>query len=396
MARTARRNPAPLKSALFLRNPSRHNGKRRGSTRGRRNGLAIRANKGAVQKLLARLRKNGLAIRANGRKSNGRGRKWTMPRGVRRLKNGRFASRKNSRYGRRRKNGLAIRANGRKSRRYRRNGSDYISKGTGMLTSLVRKVPVIGKPLAPYVGPGVTAGLALVPIHFALKYAGGYLPDMVKPFAYTLGGVGVATLGTMFPGQTKQFKAVMGLTAVSAGVVIDLYRYLSVKMPSGLSGFFGDGGAYDVVPMDDDAAISEMYADASPYDAWYSGADFSPAEIKAGTRGSTIWRQQFRAARRLTAIKRGGPSRHAGRDGHRWGWLAQLIGWRGVRQLMGLPPQKRQVIIAEFRRQALATLRSQAGGPPAPEYRQIEDQADSDLSGLALRLNGMVHAGGAY
>lgn len=419
-------NPAPLKSALFLRNPSRRKSGSRRRKSSRRNGLAIRANglairtnRTAVKKLLKRMnrRRNGLAIRANGRKGSTH---WSMPKGLRRLPNGRFASKSRSarrangrkgskRYAGRRRNGLAIRANGRRnwmsrtrknrgsrktwSRRRRNPG--MLSKTTGFATRMVRKVPFVGKTMSKYVGPAMISAVAFLPIHFALKYAGGYLPEQAKPFAYTIGGLGIATLGSMFPKVTKNYKAVLGASAVGVGVLIDLYRYASDKYPT-LSGFLGDGGAWDVVPMDNSAPITQLYADATGVDAYYSGADFSGPEMKAARLGSRGWLARFRAGRRLTGVRRPGVhSRHAGQPGHRWGWLINLVGWDGFRRLMAMPPAKRMSLIARFRKHALTLV--QSGSPAAlPEYQHVSDVADPDLAGLAMRLNGVVVAGARY
>jgi hypothetical protein len=424
---------------LFVRNPRRKNRSRRSNRGYRRNALAVQANRGAVQRLLKRIKSK--ARKNAGRRKNRSTRRnggWSLRRnGIRRLSNGRFASsrrnsrRKNSRRrNSRRRNGPKIafrpgrgsgaykrahtahkqygyRANRRKNsrRNSRRRNTDMTMRATGALGKLVRKVPILGPRVAPFVAPAMTGALSFVPVHFALKYGGEYLPDPIKPVAYTTAGILIALVSTKIPKLTKNFKGILGATAVAAGATIDTFRYFSgTSQELGaieiMGDGMGDGMAYDVTPLDglalqggDMGAIEIMgdYSDAVMADATYSGHDLSAMEGTAALSGPMAWRGQFRApplmARRQQAIQ----SRHAGRPGHRWGWLIQLVGWDHFRKIAAMPAPQRMAFIAKLRQDAVTAV---AGLTEADV--QIET---AGLGGLGLDMSGLgshVYASAAY
>jgi hypothetical protein len=122
---------------------------------------------------------------------------------------------------------------------------------------------------------------------------------------------------------------------------------------------YGDvayGGVMGEAGMSYGAACMSEYADAESADAADSGADFSEEEGQALMEGPLSWLRRFgRAPRRMTGI-RGAKSRHAGRAGHRWGWLIKLVGMDKAAKIAALPPEKRLKVIAALRQQAVSSL----------------------------------------
>lgn len=441
----ARRNPAPLSGALFVRNPRRNrrrnrrtNGfsayrmnsrrnRRRNWRRNRRwNPLALQSNRGSVKSLLARIRKKA---RKNSRRKNFRRRnalrfaKTNSRRRNYRRRNSRVRNRRRNwrrNYGRRRNYGYSMkrnrRSNARRNRRYNRRYNKGIP-GTAMLTRLVgTKGGMLGGKVAPFITPAATAALSFVPVHYALKYTGQYVPDAVKPFAYTLSGLGIALISAYLPKQiTNRFKAVLGVTAVTAGAVADTMRAFAGTSKTlgeldeiyGDYDYLGDGGAYDVIPYSGlgvgmgEAAVLGDYSDAVMLDAYYSGDDLSALEGETALLGAGQWRAQFK--RPAVTAKRSyqHQSRHAGRPGHRWGWLIKLVGWENFRKIAAMPAAQRQGLVQKLRADAVASVEAASGGTAG--FGGLAAQVGpADIGGIAASgldmsgLHGQIFAGAAY
>jgi hypothetical protein len=98
------------------------------------------------------------------------------------------------------------------------------------------------------------------------------------------------------------------------------------------------------------------YGQCSYADAYYSGADFSGVEGQALLNGRSRWMRKFgsptvRAGRKTSNTA----SHHAGKAGHRWGWLIRTVGWQKAKQISSLPPRKRIRLIHKLRQAAIAT-----------------------------------------
>lgn len=147
--------------------------------------------------------------------------------------------------------------------------------------------------------------------------------------------------------------------------------------------------------------LHNEYADAMAGDARYSGPDFSAAEGQALMDGSTAWFTKFgRSPTRATGV-RGAMSRHAGRAGHRWGWLIKLVGMDKAAQIAALPPERRLAVIASLRKQAVDSLANllaeQAAGTTtaaAPAQNLLPAPQESGLDLLSLP-GGAMGAGAA-
>lgn len=374
--------PAPLTGALFVRN-----------------------NTGKPNRKSRRARSRKSTRSSVGRRRNG------LPKGVRRNpRTGRFVStsaRKNRGSSRRRTSSRRHRTNrgrgrsfSRGRRGHRRNtGASSAIPGTAMLTRTVKKLPVLGPRIAPFVTPALGGALAFIPLHFALKYGGRYIPQQVRPFAYTLGGLTIATAAAMFPKVTRRFKGLLGTTVVVAGAIIDAFRYASGNSQSLGEAFqlagYGDGGAYDIVPLAG-SDMGGLYSDAQMGDAYYSGADISDEEYGAAQYGAPYWRRMFQSPPRSLARVSGPASRHAGRPGHRWGWLINLIGFEKFRALTALAPERRVALIHKLRTDAIATVdASMAQGTVNEDTSGLAFETGS-LGGLGFETGALMFAGAAY
>jgi hypothetical protein len=378
---------------------------RRRSTK--RNGIALRMNRRKGRKGKRRTKRNGLALRMNRRN----GRKG----GKRRF------SRKNRSFRRNRKNGIALRMNrGRKggfrrSRRYgtkrngskrngfrrnrrngigvtlRRNGVKALLSPISLVTSLVKKVPFVGKRVAPFIAPVAIGATALVGVHLALTYGSPYLAmvvpaevlSFVAPATYTLGGIAVGALLQFAPFLSKGTKKALAGAMVVGGAGVDAYRYVSTD------GMLGDGGFWQLGSLGgspsygdaDGAALAGAYGDALPGDAVYSGPDLDPVEGEAAIAGASAWRRRFIIPLRATRVQTGA-SKHAAQHGHRWGWLIKMVGFDKFRSLASQPASVRVAYIKQLREHAIKSVPLQIESAPAES--------------LGSPYGALVYAGGDY
>lgn len=138
----------------------------------------------------------------------------------------------------------------------------------------------------------------------------------------------------------------------------DVYGAIYDEVPGGPT-VYGDVAYGSIVgsgPMNYGAACESEYSDAMAGDAQYSGSDFSDAEGQALMDGPVSWLKRFgRPAKRATGV-RSAMSRHAGKEGHRWGWLIKLVGMEKAKQIAALAPEKRLAVIDALRKQAISSL----------------------------------------
>ena len=437
-----KRNPAPLSGALFIRNPRR---KRRGMSRRRNglamrtnglamrtNGLAMRTNQSAVARLLKKIksksrRKNGTrkgmmrrsARRAFMKRRHSMKRRPAMrrmmrgglPRGVGRLPNGRFYSMKKMRKNglAMRANGLAMRTNGTKKGMYRKTSRRAFMRhnrrngvfGSAMLSRVARRIPLVGKQIAPRIAPALTGALSVLPVIYAMKHLDGYFPAVTRPFGYTLGTSVISMLVGLIPSRfvPKQAKFAFATSAVGFGAAIDVFRYFSGSSDqlNVLGGHsydydYSDGMAYDVIPMAGAHGgthaghdLAGDYMDATMADAHYSAIDLTPAEGQAAILGAPSWRQAFGPPPRVMRRQYRYQSRHAGQPGHQWGWLIRLVGFESFRKIAAMPVAQRQALLAQIKADAQASVAT-----------ALVDGSASETAGLAMNYNGALYAGAAY
>jgi hypothetical protein len=241
-------------------------------------------------------------------------------------------------------------------------------------------------------------GASAVHLFVVPKLVMPHLPEKLQPFAYSITGsaVGVAAGLASTHINHRQARAatqMVGGAAALVGVGIDLYRNnffgllggrssdtaglaLSGEMGDSdddegefgavalsgdfgavaLSGDFGDGGAYQIQPVGADGmfgAVHKHYADAMYGDASVCGPDLSEREGNAALSGVGAFFGTFGQTPQSAMRVNTGVSRHAGREGHRWGWLIKLVGFQEFQRITALPPADRCAVIQQMRSAAI-------------------------------------------
>lgn len=416
-----RKNPMPMSGALFLSNPRK---KSAGAKAASKSSTKTRKAKrpSVAKRIIARLnrsmshmkmnrrrkRKNGLALRANGLAlRTNRRRRAKRKNGLALRMNG-LALRANRRrrVKRNRKHAAIVRMNRKhsvvlKNRRRRRNA------GKGLVTSAKSGAMGLVAPLA----YGAAAGALHL---YALRFVGGYLPDMLKPVGYTLGGIAVkGLLSLKFMPGSAAMKKQLGDAAVIIGAAFDVTRAIK-----GTSSEFGDGGFYTLGghtrPFDAvERVISAQYSDATAADALHTTEDLADGEVDAAMSGGAVWAHRFPFIARQQHA-RGMFSRHAGQAGHRWGWLVRMIGWENFRRLAASHPAKRKAYLQRLREHALRALQEMqiaqnnlhpaqviaAGARPARVLSMASAPSEiiepSDATGLSGAYGATLFAGGPF
>lgn len=364
-SRRVRRNP----TGTLLVNPR---GKGKKSRRVRKNG-------GSFSKLLSRLtgrgkarkgkRKNPLAVNPRLRRVKRRNPLAVNPR-----------HRKNK-VRRHRKNPLAV--NPIRIRRRRKNPATEMLGGVHKSAmGVLGKIPLIGGFLAATLGGAgavLSGAIGVLPTAHLLPYVSKWIPDMVKPFAYSAGGMILAGGVQLLPAFPFKKELQIGLAA--SGGAVDTFRwrtgkshdigeFSSLLSGDGDMGDIGDelsaeelGEELDAMGVDDlgapGAAIE--WADAGLGDADYCGSDLSADEVQAAALGRRHYYATYgdlegddlgddlgkRAVR--SGSKRRGVSRHAGKPGGRWGWLIMWIGMDNFQNLAKKPAPERAALIGQLK-----------------------------------------------
>lgn len=451
MALVLRTNGAPLSGALFVKNPRRRRKVR--MNRKARRSLKFRTVGGLFAKANRRRRahkKNmGPVMENRRRRSVKHNRKSSaltkLLRRFKMKKNAGYLLNRRRRHAKRnpgyllnrrhrrshKKNGLAI--NRRRRVSMRRNSaaseSDFKFPLIAPVEGLVAKFPILGSPIAKAMG-ALAFGAAAAGTHVlamrAIRYMNKGLPGPVRtvtkfvaPVAFSLTGVAANYAIQKLPVLSADVKKNLGLAAIIVGGALDMYRFLRGKN-AGFAGVedysgdeYGDGQAYDVVGLGDadmgaigmgaigmgaiglgDADVT--YADAELADAYFSGPDLDGVEGEAALSGPAAYSATFGNTPKVTRRAAALHSRHAGRPGHRWGWLIHLVGWERFQTIAAMEPNARCKLIEELRKQAIATVQAQSA---AKSNMGAIGMGDMDMSGLAMSgVNdyGIIMAGAAY
>lgn len=308
--------------------------------------------KGRKRRNPVALRLNGLALRSNGKRRHNRRRRNGVAMRFNPVALRLNGKRRHNRRHNRRRNGLAL----------RRNTSGGI---IGRVESMIAKVPVVGKFAAPIAVPAAAAAAIVGAVHFGIKMAMPYLPEkvsgMIAPFGYTVGAA-VLGLATMFvpssilsPASKKSIAAL----AIAGGGAVDGIRYLTrdesaVPAVAATAGL-GEGGYWQLAGSDPDAAaLCAYYSDASAADAAACGPDFDKAEGEAILAGPRAFAAAFPQTVNTSSVKHNGMSRHAGRHGHRYGFLFKNLGFAGVQAIAAMPAHKRVAALGRIRNAMMA------------------------------------------
>lgn len=361
-----RRNP----TGTLLINPSRRG--RHAKSR-RRNPKARRSF--SLKSLLAAARKNPR------RSSKRRASRRSPRRSARRNPHRRSHKRRSSK----RRNPLML-TNPRKSRRRgkRRNPSLYVmnprkrSKGrrrnplmltnpsalVGKAQGLVKRIPLLGGPLAialGMIGAPLAGAVGVLPIEYAMPYVSRYLPSMLRPVAYSLGGLAAAGLVAGLAPASLPYKSQLVAGLAFAGGAVDAHRAFHGDSQDLGDDAWGDDYGDDYGDDGSPLAATE-YADASLMDAQYSGEDLGEDEIAAAELGRSNYRKRYLSKRKSRKEKRqsaserdsaSDPSENAGQPGNRWGWMIHWIGFDNFQKLSQLEPSQRRATILQLRQEAM-------------------------------------------
>jgi len=103
-------------------------------------------------------------------------------------------------------------------------------------------------------------------------------------------------------------------------------------------------------------AHDSIYGDASVADAKACTCVMMPDEVAAAKAGKMAYIRKFGTSPRNLKSGQSLMSRHAGRPGHRYGWIVKMLGFENFQKIASLPPKKRESVISQLQQQAIAAI----------------------------------------
>jgi len=153
---------------------------------------------------------------------------------------------------------------------------------------------------------------------------------------------------------------------------------------------YGDGGQYMIGrnttalgAIHYGASADPEYADASPADAQACTCEMTAKEISAAKAGRAMWAKAFPSAPRNLKRSQSLYSRHAGLEGHRYGWVIKMIGFKNFQKIASLPPQQRATVLRQLQKRAVASI---------PSLVHAQQQQNGSIETASLSLNGTFNA----
>ena len=153
---------------------------------------------------------------------------------------------------------------------------------------------------------------------------------------------------------------------------------------------YGDGGQYMIGrnttalgSIHYGASADPEYADASPADAQACTCEMTAKEISAAKAGRAMWAKAFPSAPRNLKRSQSLYSRHAGLEGHRYGWVIKMIGFKNFQKIASLPPQQRATVLRQLQKRAVASI---------PSLVHAQQQQNGSIETASLSLNGTFNA----
>ncbi len=224
--------------------------------------------------------------------------------------------------------------------------------------------------LAPIIGNGIATYAPKIP------YVGEYMATAAEAAPYTITGL---LAGTVVAGAGAAFNlspmlyGSAAVLALTSGIVMDTVSYVGSMQSGDKAGLAYSGLAYSGVAVmnpgysgvaiqnpgygaADEQAIMAEYGDAQESDSYVAGDDFDDEEGQAFIDGPRAFFMRFGRPARVATRMRGPYSRHAGKHGHRWGWLIKLVGFQKAAEIASLPANRRVAVLAALKRQAAASL----------------------------------------
>ena len=235
------------------------------------------------------------------------------------------------------------------------------------LDDTVSDVPVLKETLKfPYTTTGVIAGIALG----LLAKAKVLNPSAAGMVAASAASVGIALDLSLRPVAKAAAEVVAEqVTEKSAAIAVEASNLVeggiapaaaeTIATGENLGALhtnphcYGDGGqymlganttslsGYGALHMGD--ALAAEYADASPADAKACTCVMHPDEVAAVKAGSAVFQRKFGKSPRNLKRKQSLMSRHAGRMGHRYGWIIKMIGFANFKKSLPCPHNNGQL-----------------------------------------------------
>ena len=243
----------------------------------------------------------------------------------------------------------------------------------------------------PYSVTGVSVGLALA---LLAKYG------LVSKQAATIVASSAVSVGMALDLSLKPFAEAAGDVAtektlevveVSEQPLSGVHMGALQQNPHG----YGDGGQYmigrNTTALGNYGAVKmgamhmgsmHDYNDASMADAQACTCVMMPEEVAAAKAGQAAYRRKFGVSpnnkRKIQSLR----SRHAGRAGHRFGWLVKMIGWNNFQKIASLPEKQRATVINQLQKQAIASI---------PQIIAAQQAQNASVESASVPVDGTIN-----
>jgi len=267
-------------------------------------------------------------------------------------------------------------------------------------------VPVIGEVGASnftYTITGLAAGGLIMAVGYGVAKSAAH-KQMAKNLAMLAAGSGLVMDTVGLAQNALGYGAIDNRGEVYGDIAYGDISYGEIhdEVPGGPVNY--GGLSEDGVNVSYGAVVEAEYADAMPADAEDSGPDFSMAEGQALMEGPASFFRRFGRSPQKVMGVRTAKSRHAGREGHRFGWLIKLVGMDKTAQIAALPPERRLKVIASLRKQAVDSLANmmneQAAQTTTHNLLPAPQDMGLDLTGAPGGVGGaygsVMYAGGGF
>jgi hypothetical protein len=273
----------------------------------------------------------------------------------------------------------------------------YVMPLVTKVGGVVAKIPVVGKAVPfllskPYTMTGLVAAGALGLLH---RY------DLIsRQDAAMIGGTAIA-MGVGLDLSLKPFaEAAMAVQEQVAAVdTAAAQEEIAVDSADAMGAVHMGAVHMGGVHL---SGLASDYADAHFGDAYMCGEDLHPEECAAAIAGERYFFNKFgKSPQRITG-KQSIYSRHAGRQGHRFGWLIKMVGFANFQKIAALPPHQRRQVIARLRKKAMASVpqavaAAQAAQPALVSASLPIDGASNGAGGVdGVSYGALMFAGNGY
>jgi hypothetical protein len=235
----------------------------------------------------------------------------------------------------------------------------------------VDRIPVLNKVLVyPYTTTGVATGIALGTLA-KFKLINKQAASIIATAAASIGIALDLSLRSFAKAATDvaseeiaEASATAQVAAAQAIEQVDPAAAAAMAANGNMGAIaYGDGGAYmlgantqALGKLSEYQGIAMEYQDASAADAHYCNCHMLPDEVSAAKAGPSFYLLKFGRSPHRKKGQRTMVSRHAGRAGHRFGWLIKMFGYRNFQKLASLSTSQRTAVLMQLRKQALDTL----------------------------------------